>query len=359
MGTVIPQHSGGLNGRHFSATELSSLAEDTPSNYGVEMMGPNGHGRNGNGSPSDDANGYDMEKGGTRKSRGTPSMTKRAERYKPLTKKRITSRKTSQPLAASDGEHSLLFSVTLAWRAAMKEPHRRGSTDDGTDGTEGTESEDPYGSSRAEIELKVEQMLEAFATMASSVAEAFGPVMSLAVKNDQTNQEKLRNAWVAMTASVDGEQGGTQRVARLRGLLEAEKKTGMHKAGGVLADPSAAIALIWLRRSLDFQNCLLDGLGTDRDALVTNVAREAYRTHLESYHNFWLKNTFRAGLAAMPARGDFIQRLGIHLQESMKPEEIEQICYSEMAELVEVQQKVVATMSALFVELDLEDSRKA
>ena len=59
-------------------------------------IGPNGHGRNGNGSPSDDANGYDMEKGGTRKSRGTPSMTKRAERYKPLTKKRITSRKTSQ-----------------------------------------------------------------------------------------------------------------------------------------------------------------------------------------------------------------------------------------------------------------------
>ena len=35
------------------------------------------------------------------------------------------------------------------------------------------------------------------------------------------------------------------------------------------------------------------------------------------------------------------------------------ICYTEISELVEVQQKLIATMRTLFVELDMEDSRKA
>ena len=46
-------------------------------------------------------------------------------------------------------------------------------------------------------------------------------------------------------SSVDGERRrGTQRVARLRGLLEAEKYTSMHKAGGLppLGVPDALMA---------------------------------------------------------------------------------------------------------------------
>ena len=78
-----------------------------------------------------------------------------------------------------------------------------------------------------------------------------------------------------------------------------------------------------------------------------------------SFHNFWLKNTFRAGLAAMPHRADFLSRLAPTLFEASKEEEVNAICYSEMKELVEIQQKVIATMSALFVELDLEDTRRA
>ena len=40
-----------------------------------------------------------------------------------------------------------------------------------------------------------------------------------------------------------------------------------------------------------------------------NRLRDAYRTHLEGFHNFWLKNTFRAGLSAMPKREEMLQRL--------------------------------------------------
>ena len=38
----------------------------------------------------------------------------------------------------------------------------------------------------------------------------------------------------------------------MRGLLELERDSGIHGAGGVLADPSAAMAILWLRRSMDF-----------------------------------------------------------------------------------------------------------
>ena len=43
----------------------------------------------------------------------------------------------------------------------------------------------------------------------------------------------------------------------------------------------------------------------------------------------------------------------------MPQAERDAICYAEMAELVEIQQKVIAIMRTLFVELDMEDTRKA
>ena len=66
----------------------------------------------------------------------------------------------------------------------------------------------------------------------------------------------------------------------------------------------------------------------------------------------------RAAPASRPAPPQLLLRLTPNLSEGLKTEEREAICYAEMAELVEVQQKVVATMTALFVELDLEDSRR-
>jgi hypothetical protein len=92
----------------------------------------------------------------------------------------------------------------------------------------------------------------------------------------------------------------------------------------------------------------------DRASLVSTLARDAYQTHLEHFHNFWLKNTFRAGLSAMPKREDFLQRLS----PNMPDEEREQLVYAEMSELVEVQTRVCAACSKLMIDLDLEDLRR-
>ena len=432
----MADHGNGNGMRSASETELSAL-DGSP--HGSPMAG----GLRVNDPPSPD----DPDSGSKGVTRGGPgsrmpgSLTKRAERYKRIKEKKVTHRKVKGvPLAASDGDHTMMFGVTSAWRAAIRDP-AAGSFSDVSD-----ESSDVYGSSmevtrccnrcchrccnrccnrcchhcchhcchcccmhcllhpRAEaspatlsvpmpglprpphpdptarskscanhpilphhpstshpsashpsarqVELRVELMLEAF-TATLGIAETFGPLMGLAVKNDQANFEKVRGAWAELSAA------DPQRCSTLRGLLEAERSKGIHKAGGVLADPSAAIALVWMRRSLDFQTSVLDGMVTDRHGVLLEVARGAYKTHLESYHNFWLKNTFRAGLSAMPRREEFLQRLSPALKEGLSDEEREAICYSEMGELVEVQQKVIATMSSLFVELDLEDNRKA
>ena len=324
-----------MNGvRVTSATELASLADENGSAH-----------TNGNGrvppSPENSVHGDGEDEEEDRELKKRTSLTKRAERYKRIASRKVTHRK-SAPLAASDGEHTVLFNITNCWRVAIREPTDLSTDDDSTD---------MYGG-KAETELKVEQMLEAFVST-NALVETFGPLMQLAIKNDMANFDKVRAAW------NDLGRGDSAKVARLRGLLEAERASGIHKGGGVLADPSAAIALVWIRRSLDFQNTILETISTDRAVSVVNVAKDAYKAHLETYHNFWLKNTFRAALSGLPSRTEFLQRLAPNLAHSLQTDERERICYSEMAELVEVQQKAVATMSALLVELDLQDSRKA
>jgi len=38
----------------------------------------------------------------------------------------------------------------------------------------------------------------------------------------------------------------------VRALLEAEKASGVHRPGGLLTDPSAAMALLWMRRTMSY-----------------------------------------------------------------------------------------------------------
>ena len=45
----------------------------------------------------------------------------------------------------------------------------------------------------------------------------------------------------------------------MRGLLELERDSGIHGRGGLLADPSAAMAILWLRRSMDFMVGVQEG----------------------------------------------------------------------------------------------------
>ena len=269
--------------------------------------------------------------------------------------------------AAADGSsHSLLRAQTSAWYAALPGAHDDAhAPDEDIDGSGHGAAPSKSGPSKlgpsklGGATVRVEALLEAF-SHTLKIFEAFGPLLLLVVKNDEANLEKMQRAWRDLEAA-----DGSQRLISLRELLEAERASGIHRAGGVLADPSAAIALVWLRRSLAFQNAVFAGMVEDRASLLSTLARDAYQTHLEHFHNFWLKNAFRAGLSTMPTREDFLPRLGLNMASDEGCERLcpnlerdeERLVYAEMAELVEIQNLVGAELSRLMVELDLDDLR--
>mmetsp|Transcript_19061 Transcript_19061/g.41195 ORF Transcript_19061/g.41195 Transcript_19061/m.41195 type:complete len:222 (+) Transcript_19061:324-989(+) len=197
------------------------------------------------------------------------------------------------------------------------------------------------------VDLKVGPLLDAIGK-SLRIGEVFGPLMVLAVKNDEGNLAKVQKVWSKMR-EVDRKRANT-----LRGLLEAEKEAGIHKPGGHLADPSAAIALLWMRRTLMFQNAVIQG-AVDNSGSLQSIARAAYSAQLEQFHGWLLKNTFMMALNGMPSRDELIQRLAPNVKQPM---ERENLCVQEMRECVSVTQQIIRIMCSLFDELDLEDIRK-
>ena len=292
------------------------------------------------------------------------------------------------------------------------------------------------GGGSTEIELKVGPLMDAIEKQLQ-YAEVFGPLLSLATKNDEGNLRKARKVWrppppprlpptvpvpprprppctvptcslpltltphsprpsppilapwfllacplqnlrrprgpavrattrlperlpPAPTPSLqvwEKAKEESRKVVTLRQLLETEKATGVHKPGGVLADPSAAIALLWMRRTLQFLQGCMQGIvdkGDDPTGGLGDVVRTAYMTHLEPYHGWLLKNTFTVALAGTPRRDEVMSRIGVGLNEL----ERDRICESEMRDCIAMTTKVSDAMRRLFEELDLEDTRK-
>ena len=277
----------------------------------------------------------------------------------------------------SDG-HSVVFKLTQLWHRAITLPggghqradgnggegHRPGRTEGGGGGGGGGDGEGEGGGQeggggregREESSGIVISMAGFFLACSSmhTASEALGPFISLANKNDEGNLRKLRKAWDALERT-EATRGGGDRCATLRGLLELERDSGIHGRGGVLADPSAAMAILWLRRSMDFMADLQVNIGAldeggGKQGSSRRAAFDAYAEHLEPFHNWLLKHTFRVALNAIPSKREFLQRLG--------PLVAEEVTASELRDHAEVVKQITEALRVLFCELDLEDTRK-
>ena len=241
--------------------------------------------------------------------------------------------------------HSSLYKLAQLWRATVME----------VDGVSGGGAEGGAGADDAELPISVEKFCDAFQLMIEQ-SSVLGPLMALAIKNDEGNLRKLTTAWRKQQA-VDKAKCET-----CRGLLELEKASGIHRPGGVLADPSAAIALIWMRRSLEFLRSvharILEDLDGDApstgNSSLSAFAKNAYAEHLEQFHNWLLKNTFAMALNGMPSRNEVFQRLAPHVPEPQRT----QIVCQELRECIKFINKVTDSLCTMFAELDLEDTRK-
>ena len=135
-----------------------------------------------------------------------------------------------------------------------------------------------------------------------------GPSLRLVAKDLESNVQKAENAF----------RHSPQDSRTLSSLLESERISGIHNESN-LAEKSAAMGLLWIRRSLAFQldlyACIASndggggGLGgggtTPRDA-----AYSAYTRHLSPYHGWALRKVFPASLSHMPDRQTFLAKFG-------------------------------------------------
>lgn len=168
-------------------------------------------------------------------------------------------------------------------------------------------------------------------------------------------------------AKVEALWGERPRECRtLRSLLELERREGAHD-GNVLRDPSAAIGLLWIRRSLSFQSHLYGGAlvvskcGRSRvgeaEVHPRDVAREAYDEHLSPHHGYMLRTVFPASFSCMPRRSVFLSKFGeVELEDLGEEEEAGVV--EKLRVLVETLEPLLRVWKKEFQRLDLEDTRR-
>lgn len=89
--------------------------------------------------------------------------------------------------------------------------------------------------------------------------------------------------------------------AKYAKLIRAEKGAG---------SDSGSVALLWMKRTIQFVDGLMRILVADMKATLPDAARKSYAGNLSLCHNFITRNLFDTGLRFAPARKVFYGNLG-------------------------------------------------
>ena len=142
----------------------------------------------------------------------------------------------------------------------------------------------------------------------------------------------------------------------LSSLLELERESDIHN-GNVLKDPSAAMGLLWIRRSLAFQSRLFESLLPSDGLHPKDAAMQAYYKTLSPYHGWLLQKIFPSSLSQMPHREVFLSTFGeIDLEDLGEDEETK--ITRKLRALISTLDPLLAVWKDSFIELDLEDTRR-
>ena len=225
-----------------------------------------------------------------------------------------------------------------------------------------------------------------------TVMGALGPAMLLVTKNDAANIAKVR----AALAERGGGGGGGGGSGTVRALLEREIADGVHTLNGedegeggsfgssgsgggvVLADPSAAMGLLWLARSLHFLVAATDQLRQKGEAELdaesaaaaaggattfgggemfedpmAGALRLAYAESLEPYHGWMLRKTLQLASSQAPSYPAVLQLWGPGVGEAERLS----LITAEMGPFVASGRALVDAINSLLGELRLYDDR--
>mmetsp|Transcript_29456 Transcript_29456/g.48314 ORF Transcript_29456/g.48314 Transcript_29456/m.48314 type:complete len:349 (+) Transcript_29456:387-1433(+) len=143
--------------------------------------------------------------------------------------------------------------------------------------------------------------------------------------------------------------------SKLSSLLKSEKSRGIHN-GDELHEKSAAMGLLWIRRSLAFQLDLYASL-ISPGIHPREAAYSAYSKHLSPFHGWALKKVFPASLSQMPERDVFIAKFGGIAEEELN-EEYDRVIAKKLKVLVNMWDPLISSWEDEFERLGLEDTRK-
>lgn len=143
-------------------------------------------------------------------------------------------------------------------------------------------------------------------------------------------------------------------------ILKLEKANNIHDYGphglSLLKDPSCAMGLLWIRRSLQFQYRMFQSLLQDVDA--SHAALSAYHHTLQNYHGWALQKIYVLAVkSATPSNKEWLARLGGFPVEKFGAAE-EEATRRDLQELLTVWEPLIHRWENIYAELDLEDRRR-
>ncbi|KAL7554590.1 hypothetical protein ACHAWF_018392 [Thalassiosira exigua] len=186
-----------------------------------------------------------------------------------------------------------------------------------------------------------------------------GSALALVAKDLEGNLAKVTELLATTTeptASPRGERRGERRT--LEDLLRLEQGRGVHD-GNVLRDPSGAMGLLWIRRSLAFQAHLFESLASPDSVPPKDAARDAYDLHLSPYHGWMLRTVFAASVSQMPRRDAFLSKFGEVDADEELTEEREAEVAEKLRTWIGLLKPLLREWEGCFEELGLEDARRA
>mmetsp|Transcript_125529 Transcript_125529/g.313629 ORF Transcript_125529/g.313629 Transcript_125529/m.313629 type:complete len:494 (-) Transcript_125529:153-1634(-) len=141
----------------------------------------------------------------------------------------------------------------------------------------------------------------------------------------------------------------------LREVLRSEVVAGIHEEGALLADPSAAMGILWSYRGLllwaeTFKGCITEGRGEEefpRGILKQSMDR-AYEEVLQPYNGFVMRKAYAAGTALIPELNDIWHKLAPSKDKF----------YQDVGEWLGILSTMLPLIKAALSELDLMDTRK-
>lgn len=174
------------------------------------------------------------------------------------------------------------------------------------------------------------------------VFQRFGWTFTMAKSDLESNLEKI-------TSHRDEE-------VWIEELLLSEKRKGTSRE-----DPSATVAILWIRRSFHFLLVALEAyLPTSRkedegllDVILTDALTRSYERTLKMYHGKVLYYVFRSSIALAPNSKTFFVKLGYldPMRRILCVEDVER----DLIQCTSLLRSLVERIASFFIEHDLEN----